>query len=271
MAAPKDADAIEAQESGVAKALRLLTCRRRSPEAEAKSREQKYRALLQRGRSISPKQKQWYDKLCWWANDATTKDGARIFVMAPRGPKGQPEYWIDTWEFVSYCLAQMDEHVASGKKFAVVWVQLNNHRLWPNDWRWLRGALDERYEANLEAIHVVHPSWGTRILRMFLWPIAEESYWDCFQAHERIEFLDSHIDTKKFKLPKDIYEYDKWLDTQAKEMSEKANKQFGSGSFGSSNMMGGSSINEDKMNEQMEHFKKLLEEQEGQGQDKKRD
>mmetsp|Transcript_72418 Transcript_72418/g.183265 ORF Transcript_72418/g.183265 Transcript_72418/m.183265 type:complete len:270 (-) Transcript_72418:70-879(-) len=235
--------------------LGALGCKRRSAGEEERVALQNYRELLVRGRGISEKQRQWYDKLCFWS-DAPTKQGGRIFVLAPRGPRGQTEYSIDIWELLAYSLTKLHDHVVTdAKPFAIVWVQLSNHRLGLLGLRRLRVSLHPNYLSNLEAVHVVHPSWAVRMLRVALWPIAEDDYWERFHSHERVEFLDSHIDTRKFRLPKDIYEYDKYLDKQAMEINDQANKKFGGGGSG---LFGGEEDNQAK--QQIDQMTKLLEE-----------
>eukprot|EP00930_Biecheleria_cincta_P064926 TRINITY_DN5061_c0_g1_i1.p1 TRINITY_DN5061_c0_g1~~TRINITY_DN5061_c0_g1_i1.p1 ORF type:complete len:300 (+),score=58.07 TRINITY_DN5061_c0_g1_i1:38-901(+) len=247
--------------------FRLACCqRRRSREA----REASYGKLLDLGRKI-PEQKQtdWYEKLAWWS-DAKTKRGARVFVLAPRGPQGETDHPIDMSELLAFALTKMDKTVVKeNTAFAVVWVQLSDHRVWPwQAWRFSE-LLHARYADNLEAVHVIHPSWTIRILRLFLWPLASDEFWDYFYAHERIEFLDTHIDFGKFRLPKDVYEYDKWLDQQAAELS-KSNAMRHGGAFGGMGMgMGMDSTSQTdeekkKFDIQMEEMKRLLEQQ-GQG------
>merc|ERR1712217_940138 len=104
---------------------------------------------------------------------------------------------------------------------------MNDHRMWPQTVRKFKASLHPYFLKQFEAMHVVHPSWGVRVLRLLLWPVAEEAFWDHFHAHERIEFLESFVDMKKFQLPSDIYEYDKWLDKQAAELSENAKSNMG--------------------------------------------
>jgi len=225
-----------------------------------------YRELILKGRKVSEKQRYWYDKLCWWS-DEPTKGGSRIFVLAPRGPKGQTDYPIDMSEFIAYCLTKLHDHVVTEqRRFAIVWVQLSDHRLGTLALRRLKASLHPGYLRRLEAVHVVHPSWAVRILRILLWPIAEDEFWDRFHSHERIEFMDSHIDMQKFRLPKDIYEYDKWLDKQAQETNQEAAKRFGGGTTG---MMGGEE--DGKFKEQMDAMKGLLEARGYSGQDSKMD
>lgn len=148
----------------------------------------------------------------------------------------------------------------------MVWVQLSDHRVWPwQAWRFSE-SLHERYGNNLEALHVIHPSWTIRILRLILWPLASEEFWDFFYAHERIEFLDTHIDFGKFRLPKDVYEYDKFLDQQAAELS-KSNAMRHGGSFGGMGMGMGMDSNsqteedKNKFDFQMDEMKRLVEQQ----------
>lgn len=244
------------------KLYRLVTCkRRRSPEEDVQSRTKSYNELLKLGRSVPENRKAWYEKLAFWS-DVKTKMGNRIFVLAPRGPRGETEVHIDMWELLAFSLVLMhDSVVTEGASYSVVWVQLNNHRMWP--WTMLNFAeyLHPKYGQLLEALHVVHPSWGCRILRLVLWPIADDELWDYFYAHERVEFLDTHMDMRKFRLPKDIYEYDKWLDQQAQEINEQAKKQFGGGSMFGASPGGFQLSEEDKRNHQMqmEELKRLLE------------
>jgi len=67
---------------------------------------------------------------------------------------------------------------------------------------------------------VVHPSWTVRLLRLFLWPVASEEFWDIFYAHERIEFLDTVVSLNALGLPADIFEYDKFLDDESRFVVE---------------------------------------------------
>merc|ERR1711924_558163 len=159
--------------------------------------------------------------------------GAKVFVVAPRGPGGDNECYIDMWNLICYCLEQMHDRVVErGEMFAVVWVQMSNHRIWPVTAMMLKRQLHERYGRFLEALHVVHPSWSVRVLRLGLWPIASEEFWDQFECHERVEFLEPGINLRKLALPQDIYEYDKFLDKQAEEMSKQMASQMHGGSFG---------------------------------------
>jgi len=237
-------------------------------EERRKVARDRYADLLALGRNVPLNRKEeWYDRLAWWT-EAETKTGARVFVLAPRGPQGQPEAYINMWELLSFVLAKMDE-VVVGKatKFAVVWVQLSDHRVWPWEAYRFSESLHERYSEHLEAIHVIHPSWTTRFLRLALWPLASEEFWDYFYSHERIEFLDTYVDFKKFRLPKDIHDYDKWLDQQASELNKQQAARTG-GAFGGGMMgyggMGGMAGQTDaerqKLETQMEEMKRLLRE-----------
>merc|ERR1712194_565217 len=240
-----------------------LLCKRRTAKQEDALAVGRYESLLAQAATLDAARRRWYEKLCWWC-DVTTKEGADIFVIAPRGPQGQADYAIDLWDFVAYCVSKMHERVVGdGKRFAVVWVQLNNHRFWQWGLRWLLQGIDPSYHRHLEALHVVHPSWAVRFLRLCLWPIAEESLWSRFHAHERIEFLETAIDMKAFRLPKDIYTFDKYLDTQAKEMQDQAAKKFGSGS-----MPGAADVQQGQDTKLMEEYQKLVEQR---GKDAKMD
>ncbi|CAE7807560.1 unnamed protein product [Symbiodinium sp. CCMP2592] len=276
---PKGSEPLKAPEPGpsplsrLGGLARLCACRRRkSKEEEADAAQARYEQLLKIGSAVDQRKREdWYDRLAWWT-DVKTKSGARVFVLAPRGPRGETEYGINMHELLAYALSKMHRVVAEeDTRFAVVWVQLSDHRVGP--WQCFRFAesLHERYAANLEAIHVVHPSWTTRILRLVLWPLASEEFWDYFHSHERIEFLDVALDMRKFRLPKDIMEYDKWLDQQAAELhKQQAMKQGAmmSGSFGS--MASGMDEERKKMDQQMEDMKRILE-QKGYGSSGKQD
>merc|ERR1711865_899117 len=109
--------------------------------------------------------------------------------------------------------------------FAVVWLQFSGHRVWPFSALTLKNHhLHEKYGRFLDAVHVVHPSWSVRLLRLALWPFAGDEFWDQFQCHERVEFLDSSVNLKKLALPADVIAYDKFLDVEAEEMSKNAHK-----------------------------------------------
>ncbi|CAK9089545.1 unnamed protein product [Durusdinium trenchii] len=125
-------------------------------------------------------------------------------------------------EFLGFALSKMHKTVIEEEqRYAVVWVQESDHRVGPwMAWRFSE-SLPESYAKNLEAVHVVHPSWTVRFLRLILWPLASEDFWDYFHSHERIEFLDVALDLRKFRLPKDIVEYDQWLDKQAEELHKQ--------------------------------------------------
>lgn len=237
--------------------LDRLTCRRRQPKQDPeRERLAKYRELMLLGRGVAEKRKEWYDKLAWWS-DSLTKDGSRIFVLVPRGPKGEHDIWIYMWELCAYAISKMHEHVViEDKPFAVVWVQFGDHRMWARHITQFRDMLHAKYAKNFEALHVVHPSWSVRIIRLLLWPVAPDDYWDKFHSHERIEFMDSWIDLRKFKLPKDVYEHDKWLDKQALEMNEQA-KNRGLGGFGANLMQ--SEEEQRKQKEQMDQLKRMME------------
>eukprot|EP00425_Heterocapsa_triquetra_P023501 CAMPEP_0195118602 /NCGR_PEP_ID=MMETSP0448-20130528/117438_1 /TAXON_ID=66468 /ORGANISM="Heterocapsa triquestra, Strain CCMP 448" /LENGTH=163 /DNA_ID=CAMNT_0040155877 /DNA_START=92 /DNA_END=583 /DNA_ORIENTATION=- len=161
-----------------------------------------------------------------------------------------------------------DYVVGENKRFALVWVQFSDHRMFSTTLRTFWKSLHQRYLRNLEALHVVHPSWAVRLLRLTLWPVAPDDFWDRWFAHERIEFLDSHMDMKKFKLPSDIYEYDKFLDKQAEKINEDAKTKFGGG-FGSA----AAEEERKKQAEQIDELQRLLKEQaySGAGGDKKSD
>mmetsp|Transcript_44741 Transcript_44741/g.100456 ORF Transcript_44741/g.100456 Transcript_44741/m.100456 type:complete len:283 (+) Transcript_44741:54-902(+) len=242
---------------GARSLLDRLFCRRRQAKPQDPREEwlTKYRELMLMGRKVADKRKDWYDKLAWWS-DCTTKSGARIFVLVPRGPKGEHDIWIYMWELVAFAVSKMHEHVViEDKPFAIVWVQFGDHRMWLHHITHFRSMLHPKFAKNFDALHVVHPSWSVRILRLLLWPVAPDDFWDKFHAHERIEFMDSSIDLRKFRLPKDVYEHDKYLDKQALEMNEQA-KNRGLGGFGA-NM-----VNEDdqkKQKEQMEELRRLME------------
>eukprot|EP00421_Protoceratium_reticulatum_P067802 CAMPEP_0168425388 /NCGR_PEP_ID=MMETSP0228-20121227/35299_1 /TAXON_ID=133427 /ORGANISM="Protoceratium reticulatum, Strain CCCM 535 (=CCMP 1889)" /LENGTH=263 /DNA_ID=CAMNT_0008439381 /DNA_START=61 /DNA_END=852 /DNA_ORIENTATION=+ len=233
----------------------LLGCGRRPPPEEAERvRLQEYRDIIVQGRKVADKRKDWYEKLAWWS-DCKTKRGARIFVVVPRGPRGEHDTWIYMWELLSFAASRMHEHVVTeDKPFAIVWVQFGDHRMWSAQTTRFRNSLHPKYAKNFEALHVVHPSWTVRVLRLLLWPVAPDEFWDRFHCHERVEFLEPFIDMRKFRLPKDVYEHDKWLDKQALEMNEQA-KNRGLGG------MGGSMMSEDekkKQQDQMEAVRKMM-------------
>ena len=105
--------------------LRRVTCQRRKPE--------RYEAMLALGRQVPErKQEEWYDRLAWWS-EVKTKQGSKVFVLAPRGPQGETEppadlgkrkaaqdYYINMKELLGFALAKMHkEHLeARGSRVA---------------------------------------------------------------------------------------------------------------------------------------------------------
>lgn len=243
--------------------LHLVTCRRRRTAEELSlSRLQRYEQLLALGRAVPSQRRALYEKLVFWST-GKTKSGAKILVLAPRGPKAETEIYIDMRELFAFAVSIMhDPIVTEGCNFAVIWVQLSDHRAAPwTLWR-LRSSLHDRYSSQLEAVHVVHPSWSVRILRLVLWPLASDDFWDYFHCHERIEFLDYFVDLKKFRLPKDIYEYDKFLDKQAQDLHEQSKKSlrgYGGGLGGfSSSVDASEDVDRQQADAQMEELRRLL-------------
>eukprot|EP00415_Alexandrium_ostenfeldii_P004132 UN4132 len=159
------------------------------------------------------------------------------------------------WELLGYAVNKLHEYaVTQDNRFAIIWCHFGDTRMWVPTMQQFRNSLHPKYAKNFEALHVLHPSWSTRILRLLLWPIAPDDFWDKFHAHERIEFLEPHVDLRKFRLPSDIYEHDKWLDKQAIEMSEQA-KARGLGGFGASAM---NQEEKEKQQDTMEQFKRMM-------------
>lgn len=231
------------------KAGRCRCGRRSLPVDPEKARLQRYREMVAAGRKIEDKKKDWYEKLAWWS-DVKTKGGGRIFALVPRGPRGEIDMWIDMWELLCFAVGKMHEHVVSeDKPFAIVWCQFGDHRLFFPTLSRVRNSLHPKFAKNFEALHIVHPSWGIRLLRLALWPIAPDEFWDAFHAHERVEFLDPAIVTESpdFRLlPRDVYEHDKWLDQQAKEMNEQAKQRGGFGGMGGLSGAGGHQESEEE-------------------------
>lgn len=244
--------------------IRLVTCRRRAdPQVKQKQLEENYRKLIKAARDLSDKRQDELSKMAWWS-PATDKNGTRIFVLAPRGTDGDVECYIDMWTLLAYMLSQLHDHVVvKDQRYAIVWCMFSDHRVGPFAALSFRAHLQEQYRKNLDAVHVVHPSWTIRIIRLVLWPIAEDEFWNQFESHERIEFMDSHTNLKKLALPRDIYDYDKFLDTQADEMTQQAAKQMqGGGRFtpGAGMMPNADDPESKKCREQMENLQKLLQE-----------
>merc|ERR1712232_1077421 len=181
-----------------------------------------YRNLLLTGRGLSDVEQILFGKMAWWS-DAVSSDGGRVFVLSPRGEDGELEGYTDMWKLSAYSLAQMHPRVVeSGEKYSVVWVQAGDHRL--SFWaaRKVRRSLPDQYSGNLAGVHVVHPSWSYRVMELALWPFVDESFWDSFYCHERVEFLEQHMRVKELDLPADVIEYDQYLDKEAQYMSEQA-------------------------------------------------
>lgn len=227
-----------------------------------------YETLRKRGVALTQEDKALFKMMAWWSL-CKTKTDAKVFLVAPRWP-GNVEDYVDMEKLVAYAISTMDDHVVkNNERFAVVWVQFSDHRVWPHSAWSIKRNLHERYSTNLEAVHVVHPSWSIRFLRLALWPFASDEFWDKFECHERVEFLDTFMDVSKLELPQDIFEYDKFLDRQADELSQETAKQMSGrfGTFGASpNISGLDSSNDPetkKYQEQLDTLKKMMEEQEG--------
>lgn len=207
--------------------LGIAKCRRRAVR-DTNFVHPGYERVLKKGQGLPSEAKAAYSKMAWWSDATITGTQARIFVLAPRGPDGDVTTHVDMWELMEYALEKMHGHVVEqNKPFAVVWVQQNDHRMWAFSAWYLRSLLHEKYGANLDAVHVVHPSWSVRWLRLALWPFANDEFWDRFHAHERIEFLDEFVNLDKLALPQDIYQYDKFLDERAKQMLDEMPQHLG--------------------------------------------
>eukprot|EP00928_Gymnodinium_smaydae_P045720 TRINITY_DN30435_c0_g1_i1.p1 TRINITY_DN30435_c0_g1~~TRINITY_DN30435_c0_g1_i1.p1 ORF type:complete len:295 (-),score=54.76 TRINITY_DN30435_c0_g1_i1:63-902(-) len=218
-----------------------------------------YAELLQLGRGVTGVRREAYDRMAWWS-DATTKGGSRVFIFAPRGPNGE-DMWLPMWELGAYALAKMHKHVVEeDKPFAVVWAQMSDHRIWPWSFAQFRHSLHESYRRNFEAVHLLHPSWSCRFLTLALWPIAADEFWDCFQSHERVEFLIPLMAGGKLELPEDILEYDKLLDKQGQEATEVARARMGGGAGGAFGGLGASAAAGSAASKYEAEMNKLFEE-----------
>lgn len=252
--------------------MSMLTCRRRAPQAKGSpSTSKAYEDLRKCGQALSDNEKASFQKMAWWSQ-VKTKTGAQVLVLAPRGAGGDTECYIDMWKLLAYAACQMHDRVVKrDEPYAVVWIQFSSHRVWPLTAMAFKRHLHERYSSCLDAVHVVHPSWTVRFLRLALWPFASYEFWDQFECHERVEFLETFMSLNKLELPGDVYAYDKFLDKQADEMSAESakhmNGRFGMGLFGSG-MDAGSDPQSVKYKEQMDDMQRLLQEQ---GHDKKSD
>jgi len=203
-------------------------CRRRARILTASGASTAYRDLVLAGRGLCDADRAKFEYMAWWS-EAITSNGTRVFVLAPRGADGELEGSVDMWRLLTFAVSLMNNHVVDeDKKFAIVWIQTGDPRVqaW-SAWQFRR-SLHDKYFSNLEAIHVVHPSWSLRCIQLFTWLLSRSEAWECFYNHERIEFLDAHMDLKKLGLPTDVYEYDQVLDKEADLMSEQAALQMGS-------------------------------------------
>jgi len=246
---------------------RLITCQRRAaPVADPNALAPVYQDLIIMGAKLAKTEEAKFEKMAWWSQAQTT-DGARIFVVCARDPDRGPEAYFDMRELRAYSTFKLHEHVVTqNKRYAVVWAQLNDHRVWPLSALIFKNCLPQRYADNLDAIHVVHPSMTVRFMRLALWPVASEEFWDQFHSHERIEFLAPHVNQmKKLLLPDDLYKYDKWLDKQAEEMSRKANQQMGSGRWSSASW----EAEQKQHQEQMKELQRLMKAREAREQEAK--
>lgn len=204
--------------------LAALSCRRRAPAGSAGDLPAGYRDLVAVARGLSPQERVAFEGMAWWS-ETETKDGARVFVLLPRSLDGDLEgSGVDMWKLLAFSVNKAHDHVyVQDKRFAVVWVQASDHRMWSLSVLRFKNSLPQRFCKNMEAVHVVHPSWGVRLFRLAAWPFASEEFWDRFYSHERIEFLDLNVrSVAGLGIPNDAYDFDKFLDTQAEMAVEGA-------------------------------------------------
>lgn len=190
-----------------------------------------YTRLLEKARAIPTERQEVLGHMAWWSG-AETKEGTPVFVVAPRGFDGQLEGTVDMWELLLYATTLMHEHVVEqNRTYAAVWIQAGDHRMWPlSAWKFRR-ALHKRFFDNVDAVHAVHPSMTVRLYELVLWPFVEDSFWDRFITHERIEFVGSHFDVDKLGLPQDLFEYDGLLDAESRLFTEQASIMVGGAGF----------------------------------------
>lgn len=182
--------------------LSFISCRRRAIPAASSLR---YDGLLREARSLSDAEKARFAEMVWWSEQVQST-GEKCIIIVPNIDDG-----TDILKLLSYAVCKMHDHVVvESKPFSVAWIQMSDHQI--STWSaWsLKRSLHEKYGENLQVFHVVHPSWTVRLLRLALWPIVSEDFWDHFDSHERIEFLDGVISLNE--LPKRIFEYDTFLD-----------------------------------------------------------
>mmetsp|Transcript_2814 Transcript_2814/g.4656 ORF Transcript_2814/g.4656 Transcript_2814/m.4656 type:complete len:246 (+) Transcript_2814:31-768(+) len=192
---------------------------------------QSYHELVERGRCLQESQGKFLQKMAWWSEAQKSPEGSLVFIVAPRIPRRFTK-GIATWDIIAYVLFSLHKHVVEQEKpFRVLWAMGSDHRLYSWDLILLRRSLHPQYLKSMSEFHVLHPSWAVRVLRLLLWPVAEDAYWDIFHCHERIEFMDKQIDTKRLRLPQIMYDYDKYLDEAAKEASDEAAKKMGMPNF----------------------------------------
>eukprot|EP00927_Polykrikos_kofoidii_P060574 TRINITY_DN55517_c0_g1_i1.p1 TRINITY_DN55517_c0_g1~~TRINITY_DN55517_c0_g1_i1.p1 ORF type:complete len:258 (-),score=31.25 TRINITY_DN55517_c0_g1_i1:110-820(-) len=197
-----------------------ISCRRRAPVNPAAST---YDELLALGRKVALKDGTTYQKMAWWSDAVLFETKARVYVLAPRGTEYESDTYVNMWNLLAYAVSEMHEHVVEqGKPFAVVWAQCSDHRMWSFSALSFKRSLHEQFGEKLEAVHVVHPSWGIRFFSLALWPVVDERFWDRFIVHERFEFLDRDMNIKKLGLPQDVVEYDIFLDNSANMVIENA-------------------------------------------------
>lgn len=189
-----------------------------SPDMKTSKPPPGYAKLLSDGRGLTEVERAVFRKMAWWSR-ATTKRGAKVFVLAPSDSiRG-----MDMQRLLVYSLSIMHEHVVTeDQRFAIVWVQLSEQRVWPLSAMQLKASLHEMYTKNLEVMHVVHPSWTLRFLELALLPFAENAFWEKFQVHERLEFLEDYVDLKALELPREFYEFDRYLDREAELLQRQA-------------------------------------------------
>lgn len=183
-----------------------------------------YAELLEEGWAMSAEVRAACHRLAWWSHEKTLQ-GASIFVLAPRElDVGGDKLRLSMHRLIAYALSVLHEHVVKqDKRFVLVWVQLNDLGMWPHSAWKLKNSLHGMYAKNVDAVHVVHPSWTTRVVELALCASSTpslERIGEKLYCHERLRFLEKYFSLKALGLPSDMYDHDDLLDIKA-EMARR--------------------------------------------------
>mmetsp|Transcript_42182 Transcript_42182/g.98961 ORF Transcript_42182/g.98961 Transcript_42182/m.98961 type:complete len:257 (+) Transcript_42182:111-881(+) len=190
----------------------MLACSKRASSARRSDVDAAYQRMLEAGSEVHQEDEATFKELVWWSA-AKSREGARVLVLAPRGPADDPDGYIDMQKLLAYAVYVAHEQVFQhGDRFIVLWAEMAQRRCTIWEIYSFYRSLPHRCKEKLEAVHLLHPGWGMHLFQLVLWPVCAEDFWEHIYFHDRIQFMRQHIDLNELDLPQEIFDYDEWLD-----------------------------------------------------------